>query len=297
MITLAPAKINLSLRITGKREDGFHGLETLVLPITSLCDELEFTAADTYSLCCDSTGIPTDETNLVSRALRLFEKESGLPCPYHITLTKRIPHGAGLGGGSADAAHTFLALNDLTDAGIPLDTMAGWAAQLGSDIPLFLYEKPCWCSGRGTVIEPSDLTWDLPIVLFKPAFDIPTPWAYSRWKDSQKIPSISYEAQEAGGQQLFNDLERPVFEKHRFLATLRTHLQDQDESLAAMMSGSGSTVFAVLDPAADADAFAKRTLKAMDPTLWWHHHPAAALIEQSDLHLAEPSEPKEQIAN
>ena len=169
MITLAPAKINLSLRITGKREDGFHGLETLVLPITSLCDELEFTAADTYSLYCDSTGVPTDETNLVSRALRLFEKESGLPCPYHITLTKRIPHGAGLGGGSADAAHTFLALNDLTDAGIPLDTMAGWAAQLGSDIPLFLYEKPCWCSGRGTIIEPSDLTWDLPIVLFKPA--------------------------------------------------------------------------------------------------------------------------------
>jgi 4-diphosphocytidyl-2-C-methyl-D-erythritol kinase len=274
--TQAPAKINLSLRITGKREDGFHGLETLVLPITSLCDELKFTAAEAFSLHCDTPGVPTDETNLVSRALRLFEKESDLHCPYHVTLTKRIPHGAGLGGGSADAAHTFLALNNLTRAGIPLDTLAGWAAQLGSDIPLFLYQKPSWCSGRGEIIEPSDLTWDLPIVLFKPAFDIPTPWAYSRWKDSREIPGISYDTQEAGGQLLFNDLERPVFEKHRFLATLRTHLQDQDESLAAMMSGSGSTVFAVLDPAADAKAFAKRTLEAMDPTLWWHHHPSTS---------------------
>ena len=145
MTTYPPAKINLSLRITGKRDDGFHSLETLVLPIASLCDELSLKKADTFSLHCDTPGVPTDESNLVSRALRLFEKGSGLPCPYQITLTKHIPHGAGLGGGSADAAHTFLALNELTGAEIPLEKMAEWAAELGSDIPLFLYQKPCWC--------------------------------------------------------------------------------------------------------------------------------------------------------
>ncbi|MDA7877483.1 4-(cytidine 5'-diphospho)-2-C-methyl-D-erythritol kinase [Akkermansiaceae bacterium] len=272
MTTQAPAKINLSLRITGKRDDGFHGLKTLVLPITSLCDELTFKEADTFSLKCETPGVPTDESNLVSRALRLFEKGTGIPCPYEITLTKRIPHGAGLGGGSADAAHTFLALNQLTDAGVPLEKMAGWAAELGSDIPLFLYEKPCWCTGRGQIIESAEIKWTAPIILFKPSFDIPTPWAYQNWANSQEIPGISYEPQEADGQRLFNDLERPVFEKHRFLATLKSYLQSQSETTAAMMSGSGSTIFAVLDPEANAEAFAKETLAAMDPTMWWHVH-------------------------
>ena len=272
MTTYPPAKINLSLRITGKRDDGFHGLETLVLPVTSLCDELTFKKADAFSLECDTPGVPTDESNLVSRALRLFEKGTNIPCPYQITLTKRIPHGAGLGGGSADAAHTFLALNELTGAGIPLETLAEWAAELGSDIPLFLYEKPCWCTGRGEIIEPTEISWTHPIILFKPSFDIPTPWAYQKWADSQETPNISYEAQDAGGQRLFNDLERPVFEKHRFLATLKTYLQSQPETIAAMMSGSGSTVFAVLDPDTDAEAFVKETIKAMDPTMWSHIH-------------------------
>lgn len=270
MTTHAPAKINLSLRITGKRADGFHGLETLTLPIPSLCDELIFTKADSLSLHCDTPGVPTDETNLVSRALRIFEKETRLPCPYRIDLKKRIPHGAGLGGGSADAAHTFLALNELTGADIPLEKLADWAATLGSDIPLFLYESPCWCTGRGEIIEPRDLKWTNPILLFKPSFDIPTPWAYSRWKDSQQIPAISYDPQEVDGVTLFNDLERPVFEKHRFLAELKSFLQAQPETRAALMSGSGSTVFAVLDPAAEAQPLIDRTLSEMDPTMWHH---------------------------
>jgi len=270
MTTHPPSKINLSLKIIGKREDGFHELETFVLPLPGLTDELSFKAAETFSLHCDTPGVPTDESNLVTRALRLFEKKTATPCPYRVTLTKNIPHGAGLGGGSADAAHTFLALNELTGAGIPIETLALWAAELGSDIPLFLHQSPAWCRGRGEIIEAVELTWTRPILLFKPAFSIPTPWAYSRWHDSQEIEGISYSPQEVDGLHLNNDLERPVFEKHRFLAELKQFLLDQPESDAALMSGSGSTVLAILHDPADAPALTQRTLAKLDPTLWSH---------------------------
>lgn len=270
LITRPPAKINLSLKITRKRDDGFHELETLVLPLPGLTDELHFELADEFSLHCTTPGVPTDESNLVARALRLFEKHTGKACPFRVTLKKNIPHGAGLGGGSADAAHTFIALNQLTNAEIPIPTLAKWAGELGSDIPLFLYEAPCWCRGRGEIIEPSDLTWKLPILLFKPTFDIPTPWAYSRWIDSVELPGIPYAPTHTGGQTLFNDLERPVFAKHRFLAELKKFLLEQPETESAMMSGSGSTVFAVLRDAADAAPLKERTLAELDPTLWSH---------------------------
>ena len=270
MTTHPPAKINLSLTIKGKRDDGFHELETLVLPLPGLTDQLDFESANSFSLHCDTPGVPTDDSNLVTRALRLFERNTGIPCPYRLTLQKRIPHGAGLGGGSADAAHTFLALNELTKAGVPIDTLAEWAGELGSDIPLFLYQSPCFCRGRGEIIEPVELNWTHPILLFKPSFGIPTPWAYSRWKDSKEIGGISYLPQSVGEATLVNDLERPVFEKHRFLAELKQFLLEQAETKAAMMSGSGSTVFAVLHATSGAEALRERTLAELDPTMWSH---------------------------
>lgn len=270
MTTHPPAKINLSLKITGKRGDGFHGLETLVLPLPGLTDQLSFQPADTFSLHCDTPGVPTDESNLVTRALRLFEKHTDIPCSYRLTLTKNIPHGAGLGGGSADAAYTFLALNELTKAEVPLETLASLAAELGSDIPLFLYQSPCFCRGRGEIIEPVELNWTRPILLFKPSFNIPTPWAYSHWKDSTEIGEISYSPITVDDQTLVNDLERPVFQKYRFLAELKQYLLEQPETDAAMMSGSGSTVFAVLRDPAEAEALTNRTLAHLDPTLWTH---------------------------
>lgn len=270
MTVNAPAKINLSLKITHKREDGFHELETLVLPLPKLADRLSFTLADQYHLHCETPGVPTDDTNLVSQALRIFSEKSGKPCPYQIELVKKVPHGAGLGGGSADAAATFLALNELTKANLPLETLADWAAPLGSDIPLFLYRSPCWCRGRGEIIEPLDLPWHHDILLLKPSFPIPTPWAYSKWQDSTELHGIPYHPQEVEDLLLFNDLERPVFEKHRFLAELKRFLLAQNETKAALMSGSGSTIFAVLNPGADGHALQKRTLAEMDPTMWTH---------------------------
>jgi 4-diphosphocytidyl-2-C-methyl-D-erythritol kinase len=270
MTTHPPAKINLSLTITGKRDDGFHELETLVLPLPGLTDQLNFEKSDRYSLHCATAGVPTNESNLVSRAVRLFEKETGITCPYRVTLEKRIPHGAGLGGGSADAAHALLALNKLTGANLAIETLADWSAQIGSDLPLFLYQSPCLCRGRGEIIEPLDLSWNRPILLFKPSFGIPTPWAYSRWKDSKEIRGVSYSQQRVDDITLVNDLERPVFEKHRFLAELKKFLLEQPETDAAMMSGSGSTVFAVLRNPREAEALKSHVLAKLDPTLWSH---------------------------
>ena len=265
-----PAKINLSLKITGKRDDGFHELETLVLPLPGLTDELHFEEATQFTLHCDTLGVPTNQSNLVSRALRLFEKNTGKEAPYRVTLKKRIPHGAGLGGGSSDAASTFLALNQLTGASVPLSRLAQWAGELGSDIPLFIYESASWCRGKGEIVEPVDLKWTFPILLFKPSFSIPTPWAYSRWSNSLEIPGISYGSIKVGEIDLYNDLERPVFEKHRFLAELKQFLLEQPETQNSMMSGSGSTVFAVLNDQKDAAPLIERTLRELDPTLWTH---------------------------
>ena len=265
-----PAKINLSLKINRKREDGFHELETLVLPMPGLTDELRFEAADEFTLHCETPGVPTDQSNLVSRALRLFEENTGKKASYRITLKKRIPHGAGLGGGSSDAASTFLALNQLTGTSVPLSKLAEWAGELGSDIPLFLYESASWCRGKGEIVEPLDLPWSDPILLFKPSFSISTPWAYSRWSKSQEIHGISYARNKVSGIDLHNDLERPVFEKHRFLAELKQFLLEQPETQTSMMSGSGSTIFAVLSDQKDAAPLIERTLKELDPTLWTH---------------------------
>lgn len=272
----APAKINLFLRVLAKRADGFHELESLVRPLPGLADSLHFQQADDFSLQCEKAGVPTDETNLVSRALRLFEQKTGLAANWKITLQKSIPHGAGLGGGSSDAATTFLALNQLHDTKIALADLSEWSATLGSDIPLFLHQSPCWCRGRGEIIEPIELYFPHPILLFKPAFDIPTPWAYQQWQNSQELPGISYAPQIVEEISLQNDLERPVFQKYLFLAELKTHLQNHPKIQAALMSGSGSTMFALLKNVEDAQEIIAST-KSLDPTLWTHYEVGGAI--------------------
>jgi 4-diphosphocytidyl-2-C-methyl-D-erythritol kinase len=130
--------------------------------------------------------------------------------------------------------------------------------------------QPVGAEEKGEIVEPVDLTWTFPILLFKPSFSIPTPWAYSRLSNSLEIPGISYGSIKVGEIDLYNDLERPVFEKHRFLAELKQFLLDQPETQNSMMSGSGSTVFAVLNDQKDAAPLIERTLRELDPTLWTH---------------------------
>ncbi|MDP0492212.1 MAG: 4-(cytidine 5'-diphospho)-2-C-methyl-D-erythritol kinase [Verrucomicrobiota bacterium JB023] len=268
MLVDAPAKLNLSLRVLGKRNDGFHKVETLMIPLTGLADKVTFEAADQFELSCDAPGIPTDGTNLVTRAVRLFEQEIGHPVAYRIHLEKTIPHGAGLGGGSSDAASTLLGLNALHDDAIPFEKLTKMAGSLGSDVPFFFFDEACWCRGRGTNVEAAGITLERNVILFKPAFPVSTEQAYKRWARSRELADIPYGPQEVDEITLVNDLEKPVFEKHLFLAILKRKLIATEGIAAAMMSGSGSTVFAVLEDGVDGEALAEQIKNETDPLLW-----------------------------
>ena len=264
----APAKLNLSLRVLGRRDDGFHEIDTLMVKLPGLADELEFTETDDFSFKCDDPSVPGDHGNLVVKATKAFEAAAGISCKCAISLKKIIPHGAGLGGGSSDAAMTLLGLNRLHDHPLGVETLHQLATSLGSDIPFFLTTGACRCTGRGEKIEPVPSPPALSVLLLKPSFGVGTPDAYKRWKQSFELPEVHYTPQQIQGISLVNDLERPVFEKHRFLVELKQWLQDRREAAAALMSGSGSTVFAVLHDSTDASALAAAARAELDPGLW-----------------------------
>ncbi|MEI6178716.1 MAG: 4-(cytidine 5'-diphospho)-2-C-methyl-D-erythritol kinase [Verrucomicrobiota bacterium] len=264
----APAKLNISLRVLGKRADGFHEIDTLMVKLPGLCDRLEFTAADSFTFQCSDPNLPADADNLVVKAVRAYESASGIPCRFSILLTKFIPHGAGLGGGSSDAASTLLGLDQLHDGKLGTDRLMEIAASLGSDIPFFLTPGAARCTGRGELIKPVPSPAALRILLLKPWFVVPTPEAYAHWSTSTELPGICYKEQEVQGLPLVNDLERPVFSKHRFLAELKKWLLDRDETAAALLCGSGSTMFAVLHDDADPETLAKCARHELDPGLW-----------------------------
>ena len=269
MTFLAPAKINLSLRVLGRRADGFHDIESLMCPV-SIFDSLEITLREEggLALVCDDPTLPAGDENLVSRAARLFCESCGIEPHLTIELAKRIPHGAGLGGGSSDAATTLIALDHLFETRLGRPALAAMAADLGSDIPFFIYQSAAVIGGRGERVTPVDFPHTLPLLLIKPPFGVPTPWAYSRWKDSIEIPKVPYAAQSFPWGELVNDLERPVFEKYLFLALLKRWLIEQPEAAGALLSGSGATVFAVLKDKESAAALGERAAREFGENLW-----------------------------
>ena len=266
---LAPAKINLSLIVHGRRDDGFHEIETLMVPI-AVFDRIEIERRDGGGLdfTCDDPTVPADNSNLVVRAARLFCERAGVEPHLRIALHKVIPHGAGLGGGSSDAATTLLALDRLLATGFSREVLASLAAELGSDIPFFIYQSAARCRGRGEQVVPEPFPHTLPLLLIKPPFGVPTPWAYQRWRDAREIPGVLYGAQTFPWGELRNDLERPVFEKYVFLAALKSWLLAQPEVAGAVMSGSGSTVFAVLCEKDRAAALRERVTAEFGGDLW-----------------------------
>lgn len=272
MTRKAPAKVNLTLKVLGKRDDGFHALESLMVPL-DLADELVFEAAEDYRLVCDSPGVPVDESNLVTRAVRIFQERTGKLCAWKVTLVKNVPHGAGLGGGSSDAATVFLTLNELEDSGLSLDALAEMSASIGSDIPFFIYQQACLIEGRGEIVTPVEMPElaGVEILLLKPHFGVDTPDAYQRWAGAEEVHGVDYASQPMPWGEIVNDLEKPVFQKHRFLAEMKLWLLAQPEITAAMMSGSGSTMMAFLEKDlknGGANRLLVRARDALDPTLW-----------------------------
>ena len=271
MTLLSPAKINLSLRILGKRTDGFHEIETRLVRL-AFGDTVEIEhlgAGSTVSFTCSDTTVPADESNLALKALRAFESRLGRSSSWRIHLEKRIPHGAGLGGGSSNAATVLRAANELSGNPLSLPQLLDLAASIGSDVPCFLLDSPAADgTGRGEVVQPTDFPHQLHVVLIKPPFSIPTPWAYQKWADSREIPGVLYAPQLCEWGTLVNDLERPVFQKHLLLPALKNWLLEQGETRAAMMSGSGSTMFAMTDTALQASDLASRARAWCGETTW-----------------------------
>ena len=263
---LAPAKVNLFLRVLRCREDGFHEIETLMAPI-SLYDSLEIEPANKFEFHCDESGLAGDD-NLVVRAARLFFSETNRGTKVRLTLRKEIPHGAGLGGGSSDAAAALRGLNRFFNTGLSNKKLSKLAAQLGSDVSFFLNETAATCSGRGEIVTPAALPVPLSLLLLKPEFGVPSSWAYSRWQATREVAGEIYQSQKFSDTTFVNDLEHPVFEKFVFLAQMKTWLGKQPEVGAALMSGSGSTIFAVLRDPESANVLIARSRDELDSEMW-----------------------------
>src|SRR4051794_11870866 len=176
MQLLAPAKINLSFLIKGRRADGFHEIETLMTPI-SLADRITIEKAGDdgkVHFSCNDVSLPAGDDNLVVRAAKLFLATTKITAGSTIALEKKIPHGAGLGGGSSDAATTLLGLNELFAAGLKQHALIELGAQLGSDVPFFVVRSAAFCRGRGEIVTPTSMETKFRLLLLKPDFSVPT---------------------------------------------------------------------------------------------------------------------------
>lgn len=245
------AKINGWLRITGRRADGFHELDTAFLPV-GLRDSVFLEPRDVPGIGFTCEGgeedVPVDGSNLAVRAAEAFMEASGCGGGARIHLVKRIPSGAGLGGGSSDAAAVLLGLNQLHGGLLTEEALRAIAARIGSDVPFFLVGKAAVGTGRGEVLRELNPPPFMRLLLVKPPFGVPTAWAYGAYKKlNPEIP-----ARPEPPRWFENDLEEPVFRKYPMLRILKQHLEDSPGVLGAAMSGSGSTIFAALDDSTDA---------------------------------------------
>lgn len=264
----APAKINLFLAVTGRRPDGFHNLVSVAAPLL-WGDALAVEPGGTsFSVECDNPAVPTDGTNLVVRAAEAFRVETGWSEGARFSISKRIPSGAGLGGGSSDAVAALEALNEI--AGRPLDAagLARVASTVGSDCALFLAKGPVVMRGRGERVEalpkePYGRIRGMRALVFKPGFEVPTPWAYARLAAGAPRGYVAPERAElmlgswiqaAGAPPwdlYYNSFERPVFAKFGALPIVLDRLRDRF-GIEARMTGSGSACFALLNESTDA---------------------------------------------
>jgi 4-diphosphocytidyl-2-C-methyl-D-erythritol kinase len=266
MRIFTPAKINLTLEILGKRSDGYHDLATWMIPI-ALYDHLMIEPAAQTVFESNVSELQRDPTNLIMRAIDAFEKLSGNRRGYRIVLEKNIPIGAGLGGGSSDAAATLRLLNRMAGDPIPPQMLLATAVGLGSDVAFFVEPRSAWCTGRGEKMELRDFSEDRWVCLAKPGFGVPTAWAYAAHAKLLERKRRG-EAVATPWGDLRNDLEPAVFSKYLLLAEIKRWFQQQPETEITLMSGSGSTTFAVTRSAASANALQARLATEFSETLW-----------------------------
>ena len=268
----SPCKVNLILNILGKRADGFHELETVMQPV-NICDAMSFERGGaSLQLTCSHPELPCDSKNLVHRAATAFLAAANISDGVKIHLQKNLPLAGGIGGGSANAAVTFSALNELFGSPLPLQKLHELSATLGSDVPFFLYDQPALATGRGEKVQTLE---NFPALhgkaffLVHPGFGISTPWSYqnlARFPRDQngtagraeKLVSFlqSGDLQKAAAE-IYNSLEAPAFDKFPVLQLYKEFLSENG-ALVSLMSGSGSTTFAIAQNLAAAENLAEK---------------------------------------
>lgn len=249
MLKCANFKVNLGLYITERREDGFHNLETIFLPVGNPYDKiyLDSTPGD-LAFSMEGGDFRIDaEKNLCVKAFRLLQKEFVLP-NVEIRLEKNIPSGAGLGGGSADAAAVLDLTNQCFSLGLTHQQLREYAAQLGSDVPFFIENKPMYATGRGEILQAIDFSLNnLQISVFKPNFSISTAEAYAKIKPISgraHLCDLIHEPVEKWQNLFPNDFETALFPSYPILAEIKQKFYELGATYAAL-SGSGSAVFAI----------------------------------------------------
>jgi 4-diphosphocytidyl-2-C-methyl-D-erythritol kinase len=279
----SPCKVNLILNILGRRPDGFHELETIMQPVRGVYDELRFSRGGTeIRLTCNHPELPTDSRNLVHRAATAFLEAAGIREGLDIHLEKRIPLAAGMGGGSGNAATALLGLNEMFGLPLAPARLHELAACLGSDVPFFLQDGPALALGRGERVEslaPFRALQAAAILLIHPGFGISTPWAYQQLARfpmalngkpgrARKLVEVLDAADlRTAGREFYNSLEAPALEKYSILELYQQHLREQGAA-ATLMSGSGSTTFALAESLEQARRLEESFRSRFGTTAW-----------------------------
>jgi 4-diphosphocytidyl-2-C-methyl-D-erythritol kinase len=251
MICFPNAKINLGLRVVSRRTDGYHNIETVFYP-APLYDALEIVPSETNETVFSQTGIPIGGNpgdNLVMKAVRLLEKDFDLP-KIAVYLRKQIPFGAGLGGGSADAAFMLKLLNDWADLNLSVEQLEKYAGQLGADCPFFIRNTPVFAEGTGDIFTPVEISLKgYYLVIANPDIHVSTQEAYAgitpKHPDSRLSEIIRLPVEEWKGR-MVNDFEEGIFARHPILGEIKQMLYDRG-AIYASMSGSGSSLFGIFE--------------------------------------------------
>lgn len=277
----SPAKINLYLRIVGKRADGYHELETVMLPL-DFGDQIALHSRKTsITLECDDPRLPTDDSNLVLRAARKLAGAFPTGKGAKISLKKRTPLAAGLGGGSSNAAATLLGLKRLWKLDAPSEKLHSLAASMGSDINFFMAGGAALCRGRGESIEAIPCKFSGAILLVNPGFGISTKWAYESWAKASTESRLTAPPPEVSlllralaeddltgvSRCLFNSLEAPSIRKFPVLELIKDAMRN-DGAAGTLMSGSGATVFGLFPDVKRAKVSARKVREQFGPGMW-----------------------------
>lgn len=251
------AKINFGLFVIEKRNDGFHNLETIFYPLNKLFDNIVFTKSDSTSIESNIHNIAND-SNLIIKAIKLVSQHLNVPLNLKVKLTKNIPMGAGLGGGSSNAAETLKALNTLYALNIDYNTLMKFALELGSDVPYFLNPVPSYATSRGEILTPINFKIDKHMLIVNPGVHVSTKEAYSNIKPKQSQFNLRTLSKKSFNEilelknSIKNDFEDYVFAKYPIVDSVKKEIYDFGADFS-LMSGSGSTLFGIFTDRLKAD--------------------------------------------